>query len=383
MPGWTQQQSPFEFQGPVSPDQVIGRDDEVASLRSYARSGRAVVVSAPRRYGKTSLLGRAVQLVRDADGAPSVLVDLYGVQTVADVAVRIERAYSRHLVGAVRRRVGALFEGLGMGLSLGPGGIAVSLSRNARVDATPILHTLLDLPRQVGSEQQRAWVVFDEFQELLAVPGAEGLLRSHVQHHRAVAGYAFAGSERTLLERMFADRERPFFDQAEPQRLGPLPRSPTAAFIRDAFARTDRSPGEALGRLMDTGDGHPQRTMLLAHHLWAATAVGETADAATWPIALRAALSTTRTASETRWERLSRNQQRVLRALVEFDSAYGREASAGAGLATGSVASTLAQLVDIGDLERTDNGRYRFIDPLFAAWIEREITIRGRSAGGA
>lgn len=80
---------------------------------------------------------------------------------------------------------------------------------------------------------------------------------------------------------------------------------------------------------------------------------------------------------------MSRNQQRVLRALAEFDSSYDRKASAGAGLATGSVASTLAQLVGLGDLERTDDGRYRFIDPLFAAWIEREITIRGRYAGGA
>lgn len=373
---WPEVQSPFEFQGPLAPRQVVGRDAELASLLSYARSGRAVVVHAPRRFGKTSLLNRAVHDLREQDGVPAVLVDLYGVQTLADVAVRLERAYSRYLVGGVREVAARVMRASGLGLSLSAFGVGVQFQRQPRTDPLPALHTLLDLPRQLGARHGRAWIVLDEFQELFSVRGAEGVLRSHIQHHGAVAGYAFAGSERTLLERMFADRERPFFGQAEQQRLGRLSDEVIADVVEDGFARTERAAGDALDRLLAVAEGHPQRAMLLAHHLWLATPVGQVAEAERWPAALDDALAATSMAAATRWEQLTANQRRVARALAEYGTAQSRDAAAAVGIPMGSVAATLAQLTAGGDLERVGHG-YRFVDPLLPLWIRSEVVARG------
>lgn len=369
---WPVEQSPFEFQTPVAPDAVVGRDEELASLRAYARSGRAVLVSAPRRYGKTSLLRRAVRDVREQDRVAAVMVDLYGVQTLADVTVRLERAYAAHLGGGIRETASRFLRDTGLGLSLSGTGIGATFQRQPRTDPLPALHALLDLPVRLGARHGRSWVVLDEFQELFAVPGAEGILRAHVQHHRDVAGYAFAGSERTLLDRMFADRERPFFGQAEPQRLGRLAASALAGAITDGFARTERHVGEALEPLLATADGHPQRAMLLASHLWQATPPGTVADLGTWRAGRDAALVATAAAASGRWEQLSPNRRRAARALAEFGTAYTRDAATAVGLPLGSVTASLAQLVETGDLER-DGDRYRFIDPLLPLWIRREI----------
>lgn len=164
------------------------------------------------------------------------------------VPVRVPEAgrpgYATRLGGGIRETASRFLRDTGLGLSLSGTGIGATFQRQPRTDPLPALHALLDLPVRLGARHGRSWVVLDEFHELFAVPGAEGILRAHVQHHRDVAGYAFAGSERTLLDRMFADRARPFFGQAEPQRLGRLAASALAGAITDGFARTERHVGD-------------------------------------------------------------------------------------------------------------------------------------------
>lgn len=367
-PGPTQQ-SPFVFEGPLPPPDVVGRDAEIASLLGYARAGRPVSVSAPRRFGKTSLLGRVAQELREADGAAAVLVDLYGVHTFADLAVRLERAWREGVHGPLRGVVTRLFGATGLGLSLSAAGIGVALQRSPRTDPLPAVHALLDVPAQLGGGR-RAWIVFDEFQELFHVDGAEALLRSHVQHHdRAAVGYAFAGSQRSLLDRMFADRDRPFYGQAEMQRLGPLPPAAVVDVVTDRFSETGRDPGDVLGELVNLAAGHPQRSMLLAHHLWRATPPGGAADAETWGRALGAAVRATSPASQARFEAMTPNQQRVVRGIAVHGTAW----SARLGLTPGSAGSSLRQLTDAGDVDREAGGPPRLVDPLLTEWLRRRF----------
>src|ERR1700744_4019557 len=85
--------NPFVFTQPVGPDDLIDRDDESDRLLALAEGGHAVRLSAPRRYGKTSLLRR---IGRDADkiGMNYVEVDFYGVLSEIEVAERLEDGYA-------------------------------------------------------------------------------------------------------------------------------------------------------------------------------------------------------------------------------------------------------------------------------------------------
>ena len=84
---------------------------------------------------------------------------------------------------------------------------------------------LLDLPLTLFERDRiPTLVVFDEFQDLLtAGTSLDGLLRSHVQYHGDAAVYIYAGSQPSLMRKLFSDRERPLYGQAEPLDLGPLP----------------------------------------------------------------------------------------------------------------------------------------------------------------
>jgi hypothetical protein len=80
------------------------------------------------------------------EGLIPILVDLYRVSSVADVTVRFERAYSKHLKGAIRSKVEEFLQKTGIGLSLGAYGISAKLQLDPRIDPLPALHALLDLP---------------------------------------------------------------------------------------------------------------------------------------------------------------------------------------------------------------------------------------------
>jgi hypothetical protein len=87
--------NPFIYSHPVDPEDVIDRDEETEKLLSQVVGGHFVRLYAPRKYGKTSLLQRALRDGERNEGLIPIIVDLYRVVSIADVAIRFERAYTR------------------------------------------------------------------------------------------------------------------------------------------------------------------------------------------------------------------------------------------------------------------------------------------------
>src|SRR3954454_9382049 len=87
------QGSPFRFEGPVSPDLLIDREPELATLARRAGDRVGVRLAAPRRYGKTSLLVAHAAQLRETGGWRTAHVDLGRVSDLTDVARRMAAAY--------------------------------------------------------------------------------------------------------------------------------------------------------------------------------------------------------------------------------------------------------------------------------------------------
>jgi hypothetical protein len=364
--------NPFVYSHPLSPDDIIDREPETRALLTNAVGGHYVRLYAPRKYGKTSLLQRVLRDGEREEGLVPVLVDLYRVVSLADVTVRLERAYARHLKGAVRARVDQFLQRTGIGLSLGVTGISARIQLDPRVDPLPALHALLDLPlRLEQSGGQRALIAFDEFQDVQKVPDLDGLIRSHIQYHGDVASYVFAGSEPGLMEQLFEDRDRPLYGSAVPMRLGRLAPEDVGAYVAERFEEADRAVGEALGPLLRAAAGHPQRAMLLAHHLWATVEPGDTATLDHWHAAYEAALAELEAEFDAEWRHLDTSSQKTLRSVLEGDgSPYRGDVLRRLALTKDMVRKALPRLAAAAMLERHGD-RHEIVDPLFAAWIAR------------
>jgi len=363
------QTSPFIFDGPLPPDEVTGRDDELATLTDRAAHGRFVLLHAPRRYGKTSLVGRLAADAEKTGHLAVVRADLEGVLTIDDIARRLQHAYRQLPSGALARALHRALDGLGaVGFTVGVAGIG--LAPRPAAQATPVLERLLDLPHEAAARVGvRVLVVLDEFQAIGAVANADAVLRSRIQHQRDRVSYLFCGSEQSLLRTIFAERARPLFGQAEQVALGPLPPGVATTFVADRFEATGRQPGEALAALVTLAAGHPQRVALLADALWQVTDEGVTSDLGSWAAAVDRALSRSAaefTAIESGLEPGQRKMARVLAAGEPPTGAF----AARLGLSKGGARGALAALVNRGHAHERD-GTHQLVDPLYAEWVRR------------
>ena len=363
--------NPFRYSGPVGPEDLIDRDGEAAQLLATAWEGNNSRVVAPRRFGKTSLL-RRVMGEAQGEGWEAVYVDFFGVVTLADVAERIERAYTTALRGPAARWFDGVRRVLRPTLRATVPGMPVGGEVHLEPANTPLLDRLA-LPRRIHDKLgARVLVVFDEFQGVLtAQPDADALIRSEIQHHADAASYIFAGSQVGMMEALFADRRRAFYAQARPVELPLLPSAETAEFIAGRFAATGRDVGTALGPLLDHAGGHPQRTMLVAHAVWDATPAGARADEELVALAMDRVMSELVGEFSMVWSSLPAGQRRLL-ALVadDVDRPYSRSSSVG-GSKGSAVRSSLAALVERGEIVRdaTRRSGYRVVDPLLASWV--------------
>jgi uncharacterized protein len=366
--------SPFVYEKPIPADDLVDRDVELEELVDRALDARNSRLEGPRRFGKTSLL-KATLGRCERHGAIVIQVDFLGCVTAANVAARIERAYSAQLDSRLRRWFDGLLRTLRPTLTAAPGGVGVSA--RPRIDAPGLLDRL-DLPTRIHERTGRMCVVaFDEFQEVLRIdPSLPGVFRSSLEGQGDAAAYVFSGSHPGLMREMFSDRRHAFFAQARPIALGPLPADDLADFIIERFETSGRDPGETLGPLLDAAEGHPQRAMLLAHHLHERAPRGRPADLELWLEALDGARREALGEIEALWDACTDVERRVLKVIAHRTVALGgRDAERRFGIARGGTTKiTVGRFVADGHVIADESTRtgWRIVDPFLAAWLREE-----------
>lgn len=364
--------NPFRYSEPVGADDLIDRDEEAALLLRIAEDSGNSRLTAPRRYGKTSLLRR---VARDADrqGWTTVYVDFFGVLTLADIAQRIERAYAEQLQGRLASWFSGARRRLRPTLRAGGGPVPAGIEVTLDPQAEPPLLDRLALPRQLYERHgTRTLVIFDEFQDVLgAQDRADAVIRSEIQHHGDAASYIFAGSHLGMMRTLFADRRRAFYGQATPVELPPLDPQEVADYIAVRFESANRQVGVALDPLLELAQGHPQRTMLLAHVLWELTPSGGAATEETWRSAYAQAMRQVRDELSAVWTALPTGQRRALTTIAENAGTLYATGRAHGGSRGGAIRSAVRALEDRGEIikDTTTRTGYRVVDPLLAAWI--------------
>jgi hypothetical protein len=365
--------NPFKYQGPIAPPHLIDRGTELEALQIAAANRVAVRLAAPRRFGKSSLLEAHIVAMRNA-GHRAVRVDFSKVSTVGDVAVRIARAYSalpadpRRVVSRWAARLGVTATAAGVGFTVTPQAPPLAAD-----EARAALLQLLDGPRDIFERDGELTVVcFDEFQDLLIADDAlDGLFRSVIQHHGEAAAYVFAGSQPSLMRALFSEYERPFYGQARPLELSTLPLDEAANDIEALFGADGLKVDGAIDELLAFTGGHPQRTILLAHHLYELLDHGKHLERPA-AAAVDLALTETADALQALWDGFGRNERVVLMALSDGKAPTGSIVAGEHRIPRSTLRQALDRLLsDQRHVQRDADGRPYLLDPLLAEWLRR------------
>jgi len=376
--------NPFVYGEVVPPDAFVDREDELARLIADLGSGQKVFLISPRRYGKSSLMRRAIDtLERRGVLAVELTVSSYSsyvaflegfARAVATAETRWERA-----IGWLRDALGSTRSELRM--ERGPDGtssLAVSFpaARTAR-DVSRLAAEVFLLPSRLADVRRRAVVVaLDEFQAIHGFNGGsvEESLRAAVQHQRRV-GYVFAGSEPSLMERMIGPR-RPFYKAGPVMRLGKIPPDLFAAFIESRFVRTGIRPEPGVGAAVLDLAGHlPYDVQRLAHEVWDDVRAARVKRVGLEHLhdTLHRLLAEQAVVFEGSWQRLTLAQRGVLRAVVLEDGRELLAADTRARHRLGGASSVQASLAALAreDVVARDGTRWVVIDSLMREWIAR------------
>ena len=373
--------NPFRYGDLALDEAFTDREAELRELEADIRNGQNVVVTAPRRYGKSSLVWRAVQHLT-AKGVLVAQVDLMRAATKEQFAALLSRAIYDDIATPIYRardRAVQVFRGLRVAptMTVDPADGAMRFSFTAGyasddIDAT--LERLLELPAELGAERKkRVAIVFDEFQEVIELdPRLPALMRAVFQAQPDVS-HVYLGSKRSMMSRLFNDVNEPFWRSARQVELGPIAAADFAPFIVSRFRDTGRSiDDDAVALVLEITGGHPYGTQELCYTLWEETAPKRRATTATVADGLARVLRSENAHFTRIWDTVSRVQRLVLQALAAEPSTAltSGEYRRRHGLpAPSSVQKAVDALVDAELVVRDAPGSYRIAEPFLAEWI--------------
>jgi uncharacterized protein len=374
--------NPFQYGALALDESFTDRDAEIAELIADIRGGQDVVLFAPRRYGKSSLIWRVVQrLVKR--GVLVGQIDLMSTPTREKFAERLAKTIHDEMASRLFRAKErlAVFSGLRVTptITVNPDDGSLSFSfdaRAARADLDATLEELFALPGRIAAERgRRAALVFDEFQEVVEIdPALPKLMRSAFQEQPEVA-HVYLGSKRHMMERIFSDANEPFWRSAKQMELGVIEPSAFGPWVVERFESTGKRVKEdVLRRAFDITGGHPYATQELFYFLWVATPPGEQAGLIRVQRALEATLRSENAHFGLLWDSLSAAQRLVLLALAAeqpghpLTTDYQRRHSLPP---TPTVQTALAALVRGELVTRRGRGEYTIAEPFLAEWLRR------------
>ncbi len=355
-------ESPFPHHGPLQPDQVRGRRELVDDLVARVSAHRPTVLVAPRRFGKTSVLGCLE--ARLGETVTVVQVDLYEVRSWADLAVRIDDALAA--VPTNKRRG---LDSVATGFEVNLGVVRATLSRAGRPEPDMTTARLLDV-LVAHADRHPTVVVFDEFSSITRVDGAAGMLRTKLQHHYQNIGLVFAGSEPSTMRMLFTGADQPFYAQADLVEVPPLDLAAVFDIVDHGFE--GQPPAGLAGRIHSFTGGHPQRSMQLADAAW--RTLSDSADLAdVWAATLHRCRVETVDSHETRFSELPPAHQAVMRLAASGGTLFGSTAEL-LSLSRSSAQRARHHLIGQGQIVEM-GGRVTVVDPMYADWIKTRFAI--------
>ena len=371
--------NPFRFGALALDDAFTDREAEVRELTTDVLNGQDVVVFAPRRFGKSSLVWRVARDLLD-QGVLVAHVDLMTTPTKEKLAEKLAKSIHDDVASPLLRARERLrvFRDLRIApvVTVNPLDGALSFSFQAgrtREDVDATLERLLELPGTLGEERGRTVaLVLDEFQEIVEIDrDLPKLMRAVFQEQPQVA-HVYLGSKRHMMRRIFSDENEPFWRSAKHLELGVIEPRLFRGYIVERFRRTGRTVDDAVvDRLLAVTRGHPNATQELCYFLWEETREAEVVGADRFDAAITKVLRSEHAHFSLVWEKAATTQRLLLQALaIEPGRPLRNDYRVRHQLPTASsVQRALEALVRDELVLREASGAYRIAEPFLAEWV--------------
>ncbi len=367
-------QNPFYYGNEVSGEDFCNRALELSELQKDVSGGLNILLYAPRRFGKTSLLKKLKERLQK-DGAKVVYFDFFSVASREEFIQKYFDATTRALESNGDKALNLLKNILKIKPS-----ISIKANQNgeisygvtfAKSETNATLEEVLNIPFAFAvHSKQTVVVIFDEFQEIEQFE-LEKKFRSVIQAHSRNVSYIFCGSKKSIMNAMFSDENRAFYKSVKRMSIGEISLEDWSVFADDKFKATKKTilPSH-IKQIFDLTLGFPYYMQQLLFTVW--DMCDDEVNDEIVAKALKLMLEREYDLYSLIWTNLTPNQKKALKYIIQNDglSLYANEALQDGGFSSTTLKSALDSLVkkDICDKK---NERIYLTDPFMREWIKR------------
>ncbi|MCO6025850.1 ATP-binding protein [Prevotella cerevisiae] len=371
---------PFVYGELAQKENFIDREEERQKIKTFLGNGINVMLISPRRWGKSSLIKRAMQeLTAERSDVRVCFIDAFRIHTEAEFYNAYATAVINGIGSTLEKAISFLkkyIPSLKPSVTFGNDSLnAVSLNLNFK----PLKRSaeeILDLPEKLAaSHHYHVIICIDEFQQLAVLPewkNMEGMLRSVWQQQEDV-NYCLYGSKRHMMLDIFNNSNNPFYRFGQTFYLNKISREHWIPYILKSFRDTGKtiSP-EMAGKICDTVECHSWYVQQLSFFVWSATRDKVTDEIFNSQLTLL--IDTNAPVFETDTDNLVPSQINMLKAIADGEMHFNAKAvnekyELGA---PQSVSRNQKMLIRKDIIEKYQD-RYTFVDPVFKLWFVRNF----------
>jgi hypothetical protein len=374
---------PYHFGSPVERSYFCDRTDELRVLAARMGGAIHVFVLSPRRYGKTSLIRRAAELV-ERDGGRCAFANLLFVTNEADLATTILQAVAHAVLGPLGRARHSLESFLRElrvtpQVSVSPDG-SIAFGFDAAIAATSwldIVRDALKLLRE-ASARRPSVLVLDEFQ-VVAHLGRGGLGGAFkvLADEATKTSIVFSGSHLATMEKLTKGAGAPLHGMGENIVLDVIPEGPMVAYLQRRAKSHGKQLEKVVGRLIyESADQVPNYVQQLAMAAFEAAGTAPRIGEGDVASGIDTVVERNASSYAQQFEDLggSPAQQRILRHLARqtTETVYSKAFLDAVVVANPNAVTTALRALDGKELVARHGRRWDVADPFLRRWLLRE-----------
>lgn len=370
--------NPFIVTGKIEPEYFCDRVNESNRLIKSVSNGNNLVVISPRRMGKTGLIQFCYDKPEIANEYYTFFIDILHTSSLREFTYLLGRTIYDALLPRSQKMVSLFIQTIkSISGKFGFDPVTNLPTFNLELgDIEKPEYTLEEIFRYLANADKPCIIAIDEFQQIAKYPekNIEALLRTHIQK-LSNSNFIFAGSERHLMQEMFASSARPFYHSSDILELKAIPSEIYVPFVVKHFEKRNKKISvENVDWVYTLFKGHTYYIQRTFNEAFADTVEGEECSKEIITSALDNMINTNDTIFREILSNIPEKQKPLLYAIArdgEAERITSSEFIKKHSLASASSVQAAAKKLLERDIITQLNKKYSVTDKLFAMWINR------------
>ena len=338
-------QSPFQFGTLATEENFIDRTEDRALLKQLLASHINVMLISPRRWGKSSLVKKAMTELSEEDKEVRICyIDAFSIGSEAE----FYRTFASQVIACASSKF-------------------VPQERDKMA--------ILQLPELLAKEKGiRIIVCIDEFQQLANLPeykDMEGKMRS-VWQQQQLTSYCLYGSKRNMMLNIFNNSNSPFYRFGQVIFMQKIAKEHWIPFILSSFEKTGKRISESFAsRICDVVECHSWYLQQLCYFIWSFTVSEVTEEV--FSLGLKQVLNINTPMFQNDTENLSSTQIEMLKAIADGEQHFSAQAVKQVyNLGNPNTIVKNKKILQNKDIIEKQKADFVFVDPIYRLWFQEE-----------